>query len=84
MPWSFLSVIVLNILMSSANINVSDLVSSGRSFMYSTKSNGPITEPWGIPEVTLCYFDFIPFTATVCFLSVRNASIKFIISFLML
>ena len=57
-PWSFLSVIILNILMSSANINVSDLVSSGRSFMYSTKSNGLITEPWGIPEITSCYLDF--------------------------
>ena len=31
------SVIVPNILMSSENGNVSDLVSSGRSFMYSTK-----------------------------------------------
>ena len=86
-PGRFLSVIVLNILMSSANRNVSDLVSSGRSFMYSycsTKSNGPITEPWGIPEVTLCHFDSLPFTATFCFLSVRNASIQIIIAFLIL
>ena len=82
-PWPFLSVIVLNILMSSANINVSDLVGSGRSFMYSTKSYGPITEPWGIPEVTLCHFDSLPFTATFCFLSVRNASIQFINSLLL-
>ena len=43
MPWQFLSVIVLNILMSSANINVSDLVNSGRSFIYNTNSNGPKT-----------------------------------------
>ena len=40
--------------MSSANRNASDLVSSGRSFIYSTKSNGPITEPC---IVTLCHFD---------------------------
>ena len=66
-----------------ANINVSDLVGSGRSFMYSTKSYGPITEPWGIPEVTLCHFDSLPFTATFCFLSVRNASIQFINSLLL-
>ena len=70
--------------MSSANRNVSYLVSSGRSFMYSTKSNGPITEPWDIPEVTLCHFDSLPFTATFCFLSVRNASIQLIHSLLML
>ena len=70
--------------MSSANRNVSDLVSSGRSFMYSTKSNGPITGTWGIPEVTLCHFDYLPFTATFCFLSVRNALIQFINLLLML
>ena len=50
--------------------------------MYSTKSNGPTTEPWGIPEVTLCHFDSLPCTATFCFLYVRNASIQFINSFL--
>ena len=73
--------------MSSANRNVSDLVSSGRSFMYSTNSNGPIPEPdtpWGIPEVTLCHFDSLPFTTAFCFLSVRNALIQFIILFLII
>ena len=84
MPWSFLSITVLTILMSSANRNVSDLVSSGRSFIYSTNSNGHVTEPWGIPEVTLCHFDSFTFTATFCFLSVRYAPMQFIISFLML
>ena len=63
MPWSFVSVIFINILMSSANINVSDLASSGRSFMYSMKCNGPIIETCGIPKVTLCHFDCLPFTA---------------------
>ena len=39
--WSFLFVMALNILMSSANINVLDLVKSGRLFMYKTNNKGP-------------------------------------------
>ena len=43
--WSFLFVMALNILMSSANRNVLDLVKSGRLFMYKTNNNGPRTDP---------------------------------------
>ena len=45
MSWSFLSVIVLNILISSANKNVSEFVISGKSFIYKTNSSGPKIEP---------------------------------------
>ena len=54
----------LNILMSSANRNVLDLVKSGRSFMHKTNNKGPTTDPCSIPDVTLCQFDSLPFTAT--------------------
>ena len=49
--WSFLFVMALNILMSSANRNVLDLVKSGRSFMYKTNNKSPKTDPCGIPEI---------------------------------
>ena len=74
----------LNILMSSANRNVLDLVQSGRLFTYRTNNKGPRTDPCGIPDVTLCQFDSFPFTATFYHLFVMNASIQLIKSFLML
>ena len=64
----------LNILMSSANRNVLDLVQSGRSFTYRTNNKGPRTDPGGIPDITLCQFDSFPFTATFCHLFVMSAS----------
>ena len=82
--WSFLFVIALNILMSSANRNVLDLVKSGRSFTYRTNNKVPKTDPCGIPDVTLCQFNYFPFTATFCRLFVMNASIQLTKSFLML
>ena len=72
----------LNILMSSANRNVLNLVKSGRLFMYKTNNTGPRIDPCGIPDVTLYQFDSFPFTATFCRLFVMNASIQLIHSFL--
>ena len=69
----------LNILISSANRNVSDRVKSGKSFTYNTKSRGPRTDPCGIPDVTSCQFDSFPFTATFCLLSEMKTSIQFTI-----
>ena len=43
----------LNILMSSANRNVLDLVKSGRSFTYRTNNKGPRTDPCGIPACVI-------------------------------
>jgi hypothetical protein len=43
--------IILNILVSSANKYESDSTVSGRSFIYITKRIGPSTEPCGIPDV---------------------------------
>ena len=74
----------LNILMSSTNRNVLDLVKSGRSFMYKTNNKGPRTDACGLPDVTLCQFYSFLFTATFCHLFVMNASIQLINSFLML
>ena len=65
--WSFLFVMALNILMSSANRNVLDLVKSGRSFTYRTNNKGPRTDPCGIPDVTLCQFDSFPLVVNVVF-----------------
>ena len=62
----------LNILMSSANRHVLDLVKSGRSFTYRTNNKGPRTDPCGIPDVTLCQFDSFPFTVTFCRLFVLS------------
>ena len=80
--WSFVFIVDLNILISSANRNVSDLVRSGKSFMYNTKNRGPRTVPCGIPDVTSCQFDSFPFTATFCLLFEMKASIQFTISLL--
>ena len=74
---------VLNILISSANRYILDLVNSGRSFKQ-TNNKGPRTDPCGIPDVTLCQFDSFPFTATFCRLFVMNASIQLTKSLLML
>ena len=42
---SFLYVIVLKVSISFANKNVSEFLSSGKSFIYNTNSSGPKTEP---------------------------------------
>ena len=80
--WSFVFIMDLNILISSENRNVSDWVRFGKSFMYNTKSRGPMTVPCGIPDVTSCQFDSFPFTATFCLLYEMKASIQFTISLL--
>ena len=49
-----------------------------------TKSRGPRTDSCGIPDVTSCQFDSLPFTATFCLLFEMNASIQFTISLLSL
>ena len=74
---SSLLLISRKILVSSANNNDSDLMLSGRSFIYITKSNGPSTLPWGIPLRTSAVKDSSPFTITVCLRLLRNALIQF-------
>ena len=65
----------LNILMSSVNRNVLDLVKSGGSFTYRTNNKGPRTDPCGIPDVALCQFDSFPFTAIFCHIFVWDGNL---------
>ena len=41
------------------------------------------SDSWGIPDVTSCQFDYLPFTATFCLLFEINASLQFTISLLL-
>jgi len=61
-----------NTFVSSANINTSEIVLSGRSFMYRTNKIGPRTLPWGIPLRTSVHSENCPLTDTRCFLFNRN------------
>ena len=73
---SSLDLIILNILVSSANKYASEFTVSGRSFINMTNNNSPITEPCSIPDVTLCYADLSPFTPICCTLFDRKLSIQ--------
>ena len=69
--------ISLNILVSSANKykNVSLSTTHGKSFIYFTKSKGPMTLPCGIPLVTGAVSDNVSLIQTCC---VRFAKKDFI------
>ena len=59
-------------LVSSANNTENNLSeASDRSFTYKMNSNGPRTEPCGIPQVAIPVLDFELFMYTYCFLLLK-------------
>ena len=56
-------------LMSSANIKHLVWIVKGKSLTKMAKSKGEIILPLGVPEVTPCDKEYLPFTTTLCFLS---------------
>ena len=69
------SFVFVCILMSSANMEIPELMISGRSLINRTKSIGPRTEPCGTPLITSAYSQSVPLTLTFCLWLVRNSSI---------
>ena len=45
---------------------------SGKSLTKMSKSVGPETVPWGMPDFNIAQFDQWPFTSTHCFRATRN------------
>ena len=73
----------LNIFVSSANRNASDVTMFGRSLMITTNNSGPRTDPWGMPEVTGIQLEHSFPTYTCCVLPVMKLSIHPIMSSVM-
>ena len=48
-----------------------DLLNLHMSFTYVVSSNGPRTEPWGMPVLIELSVELSPFTAVNCFLLSR-------------
>ena len=67
----------LNILMSSANIYTSEsVIASASVLIYTTKTTGPSTDPWGMPLITSCHVDGAPFINALCLQSFRKTLIQ--------
>src|SRR5688572_5076631 len=56
-------------LVSSANLDILQTMSSSMSLIYITNNNGPNTDPCGTPLVTLIQLELFPFILTRCLLS---------------
>ena len=56
------------------NIWAVSLMSSGRSFTYKLKNNGPMTVSWGTPCFNSIHSDWTPFTDTCCNRPVQKLS----------
>ena len=50
---------------SSANKRTSDVILSGRSFIYAKNKRGPRTVPWGTPDLTCTHCEWSPSTTTL-------------------
>ena len=79
--WSFccwwISLIVPNILVSSANFKIHLAMPQSRSLIYIRKRIGPNTEPCRTPLRTNCHVDLLPFTQTRCLLLLSHSVIHF-------
>ena len=61
---------------SSANKRTSDVILSGRSFIYAKNKRGPRTVPWGTPDLTCTHCEWSPSTTTRCRRLVRKFEIQ--------
>lgn len=64
---------------SSANISSFESRIEGRSFVKILKSLGPNKEPWGTPEVSPIFSEFVPLTCRyklVSIVQIINSPIK--------
>jgi len=59
----------LNILVSSANLSITLMLPSSKTLMKNRNSNGPTTDPCGIPLSTSVHVELYPSKQTLCFLS---------------
>src|ERR1043165_8130799 len=65
------------IFVSSANFDIFDFIPPPMSFIKTTKSNGPRTDPCGTPLSTLDHFEYFPLIPTFCLLSLNHCFSQF-------
>jgi len=70
---SILSLMHLNILVSSASLNIWPCTFSSKSFINIKNSNGPSTDPCGTPLHTSPQLHHFPFIHTLCFLLLHQS-----------
>ena len=69
--------ILVQILVSSANIQMFVFIHCDRSLMKSKNKSGPRTDPWGTPLSTAVHDKKLPFIPTIIILPSRKARIQF-------
>ena len=80
-PVSFLFVIFLYVIQSSAKSTILESMFLQISFTYIRNSNGLKTLPCGTPEVTLTFLDSCPPTLTLCVRPTRNQKVHYCIHY---